>query len=251
VGVVWFVDLFNYYTGGGDDGALSNKELQLETKVFYFDVGENPRGRFLRISEGSSAPGRPRGRTSLIIPSGGAGDTGWTSFRDTLVQIHEAQQMLPAPEGVIMDDMGGDANTSSFFSNGAMGMGGGASAGVARVVTTSSSSAAAGAGGPASITGAGSTQVMRAGNKRFFFDLGSNQRGSFLRITEVVGMDRTSVIVPAEALPQFYEAMGRVLNPSAPGAPGVAGVGVGVPAPGAMSVPMPAAIVPGAGEGTS
>ena len=28
-------------------------------------------------------------------------------------------------------------------------------------------------------------QVLRAGHKRFFFDLGSNQKGDFLRITEV------------------------------------------------------------------
>lgn len=29
----------------------SNKELAVENKVFYFAVGENQRGRFLRISE--------------------------------------------------------------------------------------------------------------------------------------------------------------------------------------------------------
>lgn len=28
-----------------------NKELPIENKVFFFDVGENPRGRFLRVSE--------------------------------------------------------------------------------------------------------------------------------------------------------------------------------------------------------
>lgn len=31
-GIVWFVDLFNYYANG-DDAELSSKELQLETKV--------------------------------------------------------------------------------------------------------------------------------------------------------------------------------------------------------------------------
>lgn len=28
-------------------------------------------------------------------------------------------------------------------------------------------------------------RIVRAGHKRYFFDLGSNQRGAFLRITEV------------------------------------------------------------------
>jgi hypothetical protein len=47
-GVVWFVDLFNYYANG-EDPELFSKELQLDTKVFYFDVSENQRGRFLKV----------------------------------------------------------------------------------------------------------------------------------------------------------------------------------------------------------
>lgn len=31
--------------------ATVSKELPIENKVFFFDVGENPRGRFLRVSE--------------------------------------------------------------------------------------------------------------------------------------------------------------------------------------------------------
>ncbi|MQL96260.1 hypothetical protein Taro_028926, partial [Colocasia esculenta] len=52
-GVVWFHDIFNYFVNTVEQEAVS-KELQLDTKVplpvlvFYFDVGENKRGRFLK-----------------------------------------------------------------------------------------------------------------------------------------------------------------------------------------------------------
>lgn len=68
-GIQWFVELFNYFAGGTNeqgyftssrkliellfcvDSATVSKELPIENKVFFFDVGENPRGRFLRVSE--------------------------------------------------------------------------------------------------------------------------------------------------------------------------------------------------------
>ncbi|GAB2276908.1 Adenylosuccinate synthetase 1, chloroplastic [Dionaea muscipula] len=37
---------------------------------------------------------------------------------------------------------------------------------------------------------------MRADQKSFFFDLSSNDRGHFLRISEVAGSDRSSIILP-------------------------------------------------------
>ncbi|KAJ6346542.1 hypothetical protein OIU76_003259 [Salix suchowensis] len=48
-GISWFLELFNYYVNNSaDDQDLLSKELQLDTKVFYFDIGENRRGRFLK-----------------------------------------------------------------------------------------------------------------------------------------------------------------------------------------------------------
>jgi hypothetical protein len=80
-GISWFLDLFNYYVNSDDQDVFS-KELQLDTRafpsfflcsrpylfiylfpfypfsssdyfftfqVFYFDIGENRRGRFLKV----------------------------------------------------------------------------------------------------------------------------------------------------------------------------------------------------------
>lgn len=39
----------------GDRRQPASKQLQVESKAFFFEAGENPRGRYLRISE--SGPG--------------------------------------------------------------------------------------------------------------------------------------------------------------------------------------------------
>lgn len=102
-----------------------SKELPIENKVFFFDVGENPRGRFLRVSESGAGwvlsfvasyywscdLDRPRGRSSLIIPSGGAGLTGWANFRDTLSRIYAAEAQLSGQPAVpIVPDSGVDVS---------------------------------------------------------------------------------------------------------------------------------------------
>eukprot|EP00958_Prasinococcus_capsulatus_P021008 scaffold2799_cov408-Prasinococcus_capsulatus_cf.AAC.32 len=59
-------------------------------------------------------------------------------------------------------------------------------------------------------------QVRRLPPRSKAFDVwprqGENARGRFLKISEVVGSDRSSVIVPANAIPQFYEALSSFLK---------------------------------------
>ncbi|GJN06209.1 hypothetical protein PR202_ga23914 [Eleusine coracana subsp. coracana] len=52
--------------GGGGDVELVSKTLQFEHKLFYFDLKENPRGRYLKISEKTSAT-----RSTIIVPIDG------------------------------------------------------------------------------------------------------------------------------------------------------------------------------------
>lgn len=52
--------------GGGNDVELLCKTLQVEHKLFYFDLKENPRGRYLKISEKTSAT-----RSTIIVPFDG------------------------------------------------------------------------------------------------------------------------------------------------------------------------------------
>ncbi|KAF3785987.1 hypothetical protein EJ110_NYTH24006 [Nymphaea thermarum] len=53
-------------SSGGNDVELLSKTLQVEHKLFYFDLKENPRGRYLKISEKTSAT-----RSTIIVPVNG------------------------------------------------------------------------------------------------------------------------------------------------------------------------------------
>ena len=91
------------------------------------------------------------------------------------------------------------------------------------------------------VGGMGMSKVIRVDQKRFFFDLGSNNRGHFLRISEVnatkqstiisiivlsskliillpickiqvAGPDRSSIILPLSGLRQFHEMIGHFVD---------------------------------------
>ncbi len=62
------------------DAVLKSESISIERKNFIFDLRENPRGRFLRITE--DANGR---RDSIVIPAPGLDD-----FRRVLEAIIDA-----------------------------------------------------------------------------------------------------------------------------------------------------------------
>jgi hypothetical protein len=58
------------------DDLLVSDRIQIERKQFYFDLKENPRGRFLRITE--DVGGR---RDTIIVPA-----TGLDEFMDAIAR---------------------------------------------------------------------------------------------------------------------------------------------------------------------
>jgi len=74
------------------EDTLKSEKIQIERKTFLFALKENPRGRFLRITE--DVGGR---RDTIIIPAPGLED-----FRNVLDQMVKASAETPmkaAPEG--------------------------------------------------------------------------------------------------------------------------------------------------------
>ena len=59
------------------DNVLESRELQVERKFFRFEVRENDRGRFLRITEENQ--GR---RNTVIIP-----DSGFADFANVVAEV--------------------------------------------------------------------------------------------------------------------------------------------------------------------
>lgn len=203
-GILWFLDLFNYYVNT-DDQEVFSKELKLDTKVFYFDVGENKRGRFLKVSEASLS----RNRSTIIVPAGSSGEEGWAAFRNILMEINdEATRLFMVPNQNmensserlpgLSDDVG-----AGFISGQSNPSASGPELNIDRLVEFSPSD---------DIGGMGLSKVIRVDQKRFFFDLGSNNRGHFLRISEVAGPDRSSIILPLSGLRQFHEMIGHFVE---------------------------------------
>jgi hypothetical protein len=64
------------------DDLIFSEKIQVERKQFYFDLKENPRGRFLRITE--DVGGR---RDTIIVPS-----TGLEQFVEAITQAIKAGQ---------------------------------------------------------------------------------------------------------------------------------------------------------------
>ena len=71
------------------DKELLNQKIQVERKVFFISLRENPRGRVLRITE--DVGGR---RDTIMIPAAGLED-----IRDVLNQAIEIHQNTPSAEG--------------------------------------------------------------------------------------------------------------------------------------------------------
>lgn len=74
--------------GSGTDGSdeeeptgdlPESREIRVEQKRFYFDIGRNPRGTFMRISEVTA-----NYRTSITVPK-----RGWGRMRDVIAEIYE------------------------------------------------------------------------------------------------------------------------------------------------------------------
>lgn len=60
------------------------------------------------------------------------------------------------------------------------------------------------------------SKSLRADNKTFYFDCGSNQRGSFLKISEVrQNRYRTSITIPEKYLKQFKDQINEFIEKSA------------------------------------
>ncbi|KAK8937479.1 Transcription factor Pur-alpha 1 [Platanthera zijinensis] len=206
-GILWFINLFNYYASTDEREAFS-KELKLDAKVFFFDVGENKRGRFLKVSEVSVS----RNRSTIIVPAGSSGVEGWAAFRNILLQINEEasrffipnkmQQHLESSERLpgLSDDVGAGFISGSGHNGQAVPS---SDLNVDRLVENF----------PHDEVGSmGLSKVIRADQKRFFFDLGSNNRGHFLRISEVAGPDRSSIILPLSGLKPFHEMVGHFVK---------------------------------------
>jgi hypothetical protein len=133
-----------------DDGRLKSDDIRSGQRRIYFDLKENKRGVFLRISSTASYGAT---RQTVALPAQGIVD-----IRNVLTEMIEEFGQEEEPQEL-----------PDF-------------------------------------------QEMRIERKRFYFDCGNNDRGSFLRISEVTNRYRSSITIPQQGLGKFRDILGEVMN---------------------------------------
>ncbi|XP_075414232.1 transcriptional regulator protein Pur-beta [Tenrec ecaudatus] len=165
--------------GGGPRRALKSEFLVRENRKYYLDLKENQRGRFLRIRQTINRIGGSGGFGGGPGPGGlQSGQTialpaqGLIEFRDALAKL--------------IDDYGGEEDE---LAGGPGGGGGGPGGGLYGELPEGTS--------------------ITVDSKRFFFDVGCNKYGVFLRVSEVKPSYRNAITVPFKAWGKFGGAFCR------------------------------------------
>ncbi|KAG8495787.1 hypothetical protein CXB51_013577 [Gossypium anomalum] len=161
----------------------------------------------MRVSVKVSEASVSRNRSTIIVPAGSTRDEGWAAFRNILADINEASRLFVLPNQQ-------SSETSERLVGLSDDVGAGFISGHSQPASTSELKVDRSVELPAQdeIGNMGVSKVIRADQKRFFFDLGSNNRGHFLRISEVAGSDRSSIILPLSGLKQFHEIVGHFVD---------------------------------------
>lgn len=163
-------------SSSGDDGgprrALKSEFLVRENRKYYLDLKENQRGRFLRIRQTVN-------RGAGFGLGGGQGSSGMQSGQTIALP---AQGLIEFRDALakLIDDYGGE--DEDLAGSGCL------------------------AGGYGELPEGTSITVD---SKRFFFDVGSNKYGVFMRVSEVKPSYRNSITVPFKAWSKFGSAFCR------------------------------------------
>jgi len=128
-----------------EDGKLKSEMMIKDNRRYYLDLKENPRGRFLRVSQ-TITRGGPR--SQIAIPA-----QGMIEFRDALTDLIE------------------EFGTEDGGFQGELPEG----------------------------------RHCRVENKNFYFDIGQNNRGIYMRISEVKTNFRTAITIPEKSWSRFRD----------------------------------------------
>ncbi|XP_022185132.1 transcriptional activator protein Pur-beta isoform X8 [Nilaparvata lugens] len=202
---------------------LATKMLQIQSKRFYLDVKQNRRGRFIKVAE-IGADGR---RSQIFLALSTAAE-----FRDHLSTFSEYYSSLgpPNPENVPDDgklksemmikenrryylDLKENARGRFLRVSQTITRGGGPRSQIAipaqgmiefrDALTDLLEEFGTDDGGYKGELPDG--RHMRVDNKNFYFDIGQNNRGIYMRISEVKANFRTAITVPEKSWARFRD----------------------------------------------
>ncbi|XP_067940688.1 transcriptional regulator protein Pur-beta-like isoform X2 [Watersipora subatra] len=208
---------------------LDSKMLQIQSKRFYLDVKQNRRGRFMKVAE-VGAGGR---KSRLLLSMSNAAE-----FRDHLIDFTEFYETLgqPNPDNVPEDGklksshiVGGTRRYYLDLKENQRG----------RFLRVSQTQPRGGPRSQIAIPAQGmdefkntlgalletygtddhettvelpESKSMRVENKMFYFDIGQNNRGTYMRVSEVRSNFRTAITVPERAWTRLRDIISEYLD---------------------------------------
>jgi len=216
--------------GRGDDNEeLATKTIRIQSKRYYVDVKQNSRGRFIKLVEG--LPNGSKNRISFPMAIVGEVRDKLSDFGDYYAKnVDSDSQREPPEDGRLKSDDIRAAQRKIYFDLKENKRG---------VFLRISSTASYGASRQTiALPAQGITDIkdcltdfleefgqeeqssielpefkeMRVERKRFYFDCGSNDRGAFLRISEVTSRYRSSITIPKQGLEKFSGIISEIMS---------------------------------------
>jgi len=206
---------------------LASKTLKIQSKRYYVDVKENSRGRFIKLVEGLSSGQKNRMNLPMMLV---------TEFRDKLTDFADLYASLDP--GSSSNHDGEDGRIRSDYIRGAgrriymdlkenkrgvflrISMAGQQQSqratlalpaqGIVDIRNTLTEFLEE-FGVEESTHDLPEPQEMKIERKRFYFDCGRNDRGAFLRVSEVTSNYRSSITIPKQGLHKFREILDDVV----------------------------------------
>lgn len=201
---------------------LATKMLQIQSKRFYLDVKQNRRGRFIKVAEVGAAGRKSR----LLLAMSTAAE-----FRDHLTSFSELYASLGPPnpdnlpeDGKLKSEVMVKDNRRYYLDLKENSRG--------RFLRVSQTIARGGPRSQIAIPAQGMIefrdaltdlleefgtddgefkgelpegQHMKVENKNFYFDIGQNSRGIYMRISEVKSNLRTAITIPEKSWSRFRD----------------------------------------------
>jgi hypothetical protein len=204
----------------GEQQELASRILQIQSKRVYVDVKQNKRGRFMKISE--VAPNGIRGKVNLPMSSVG-------EFKDYLEEFAQHSEQIvdgsQPGEGGTWKSAYMQRENKRFFLDLKENERGRFLRISQSVSFGQRSQVAVPASGIRELTAAvmdllthfgpedlGESRDLRIDGKKFYFDVGSNERGVYLRISEVQARYRTNITIPQSGWQTFRDTLNEYID---------------------------------------
>ncbi|XP_045025439.1 transcriptional activator protein Pur-beta isoform X4 [Daphnia magna] len=267
-------ELWAYWTsmGPGQPGEqeLASKMLQIQSKRFYLDVKQNRRGRFIKVAE-IGADGR-RSQIFLALSTAAEFRGHLSSFSDFYASLGSPPNPDNLPEdGKLKSEMMTKDNRRYYLDLKENSRG--------RFLRVSQTIARGGPRSQIAIPAQGMIEFrdaltdlleefgtddggfkgelpegrhLRVENKNFYFDIGQNNRGIYMRISEVKTNYRTAVTIPEKSWSRFRDIFSDYVDKMKDGGSNGGGGGSSVGGAGATAVtPISSAVAADSSPGPS